>query len=179
MLTPNRRDFMQYAGTAAAGAFLGFPSIEAEVAAMNLGDLDRSSPLIYLTLDGVEGDARRKGHEGEIACFAARCGVGTDDTSGPARGRPPHRGHVTVLKAIDKSTPVLYEAAVSGEGIRSGALTLYRQTSTGELKPYYTIDLTGIEVASLEAGQHGAENFERCRLLVERFSFKPERVEDA
>jgi type VI secretion system Hcp family effector len=180
MFSQSRRDFMQYTGGAAAGAFIGLPAFEADLAAVDREDQDRASPQLFLRLDGVDGGAATKPHEGEIACLAARWGVDTgDDTDGPRRGPPRKRGHVTVLKAIDKATPQLYDALVEGRAIRDGELSLYRQNPDGSTGRYLTVVLDGVTVAAVETGQRGLEDFERCDLLVERFSFKPERVEDA
>ena len=179
MFSQSRRDFMQYTGGAAAGAFVGLPPLGVELAAIDRDDLDRASPQLFLRLDGIDGGATAKGHEGAIACHGAQWGLDSgEDSDGPRRGPPRKRGHVTVLKAIDKSTPQLYDALV-GQAARNGELSLYRQNADGSTSRYLTVALEQVEVASVETGQRGFEDFERCDLLVERFSFKPERVEDA
>lgn len=156
---------MQYTGGATVGAFLGLPPLEAELAALAPEEIDRSTPSVYLRLDGIPGDATATGHESEIRCLSCRWGIdGGEVRGGRQKIRKPHRGHVTVLKAIDKATPVLYETAASDEQIRSGRATLLRTTSDGRTEPYCVLELHDITVAALETGQHGKENFERCSL---------------
>lgn len=180
MFSQSRRDFMQYTGGAAAGALFSLSPLEAEIAAIDRDELDKASPQLFLRLDGIEGDATTRGHEGEIVCHVARWGVDADDaTEGTRRGPPRKRGHVTVLKAIDKATPALYDTLVAGREIGNGELSLYRTNPDGSTSKYLTVVLERCKVASVEAGQRGYEDFERCELLAERFSFKPERVEDA
>lgn len=155
---------MQYTGGVVGGAFVGFPPLERELAAIPTDDIDRSTPYIFLRLDGIPGDATATGHEGEIACFACRWGRDDGAGGGTGRAREPIRGHVTVLKAIDKATPVLYEATGGGERLATAEITLERPGTDGRTEPYCVVTLEDVGVVSLETGQYGGLSFERCVL---------------
>ena len=164
---------MGYTGGAALGGLLGLPPLDVELAVLQADEIDRSTPYIFLQLDEIPGDATTKGHEGEIACLACHWSLGGEadqvHNQPPRRGRAkdPHRGHVTVLKAIDKASPALSDAGATGTTLRSGTITLLRSTGGGQMGvPYLKIEMEALQVVSFESAQYGDQSFERCVLGV-------------
>ncbi|MFB6080683.1 MAG: type VI secretion system tube protein Hcp [Haloferacaceae archaeon] len=163
MFSPNRREFMQSTGGIVGGAFVGFPPLDGDLAAISPDDIDRSTPYVFLHLDGIPGDATAKGHEGEIVCFACRWGLDDSVGGGKGRAREPIRGHVTVLKAMDKATPLLYEATGGNRRVKTANVTLERPVEDGRTE-YFVLTLEDVTVVSLETAQYGGTSFERCVL---------------
>lgn len=165
MFSPNRREFMQYSGVAAGGLF-GLPPLEVELAALD-DDLDKSTPKLYLDIPGIPGEVTHDGAEGTIGGFAYRWSH-EGATDGSERGRGRHRGHVTVLKAIDKSTPLLHQACANEATLPEATITLTRSDERGKREEYYTHHLENVTVASVDTGQYGDQMVERCVLSFER-----------
>jgi type VI secretion system secreted protein Hcp len=62
------------------------------------------------------------------------------DERGVASGRRVHRP-MTIIKEIDKSTPMLYQALCSNELLTEVTLNWYRLDGTGDYELYYSIYL--------------------------------------
>lgn len=62
------------------------------------------------------------------------------DSRGVASGKRVHRA-MTIIKEIDKSTPMLYQALCTNELLTEVILNWYRLDGTGEYELYYSITM--------------------------------------
>jgi type VI secretion system secreted protein Hcp len=88
----------------------------------------------YLKLDGVQGESRAAGHEGEIELLDWKWGcdqslnIGSQ-SSGAGAGKIKFRS-LSITKLIDKSSPVLFVSAASGRAFLTGHLTVLWSVGT-------------------------------------------------
>jgi type VI secretion system secreted protein Hcp len=75
-----------------------------------------------------------------------------DPASGQATGKRQHKA-LTIIKAVDKTTPQLYRALVAGEPITSFSLECWRMASNGAHEAYYRIELSDAAIVWISAEQ--------------------------
>jgi type VI secretion system secreted protein Hcp len=109
----------------------------------------------YLTLKGqkqgtISGSVTQKGLEGSILVHSFSNSVTSprDPASGLATGKRMHQP-LTILKELDKSSPLLWNALVNNETLTSWQLAVWAPTPTGLDKQIYTITLTNASIASI------------------------------
>jgi type VI secretion system secreted protein Hcp len=95
----------------------------------------------FLKLDGIEGESTDEKHKNEIAVLSfTQSWINTTTVSGAGKGKV-QCGAITLMKNIDKSSPVLVKKTIQGVHISSGQLTF---RSEGALPTeYYVIKLNG------------------------------------
>jgi type VI secretion system secreted protein Hcp len=102
----------------------------------------------FLLLDGIKGESVDAKHKGEIDIRSFSWGVsqtGAGHTgSGSGAGKADF-ADLTIVKTVDKSTPLLKLAVASGKHITKGKLTV-RKAGENPLE-YLTIDLENILVS--------------------------------
>ena len=110
----------------------------------------------YLTLAGqkqgpITGGVTEKGKEGSILvhAFNNRVLSPRDPTSGLPTGKRQHVP-VVILKEIDKSSVVLWNALVNNESLTTWVLRFWTQAANGAMQEIYTITLTNASIASIE-----------------------------
>ncbi len=100
----------------------------------------------------IEGSCKIKGREGQIAIQSLRHKI--EIPRSPQTGLPTgKRVHLpmTVTKEVDKSSPKLYQALGSGEGMKSVILDFYRINPKGQEEKYYTTKLENAIVVGISA----------------------------
>ncbi len=113
----------------------------------------------YLTLTGetqglVEGSVTQAGREGMMEVngwnheVISRFKAGTGRTTGKRRHKP-----ITVIKPIDKATPILANILVNNENITDWRLDCWRPSRSGKEQQYYTIELINASIAGIGAEQ--------------------------
>ena len=85
--------------------------------------------------------------------------VPTDPSTGMATGRRVHKP-LKVKKYIDKSSPMLLQALVTNENLRTVELKYYRRTADDNLQQYYTIELENARVISYKTEGPNIEMWE-------------------
>ena len=110
---------------------------------------------IHLTMAGVtqgdiEGSCEMEGREGTILCYAANHSIHIprDPQSGQPTGKRIHHP-LTILKEMDKSTPKLYQALVTGEQLTEVSIKWYRIDPAGKEEHYFTHILEGATITSI------------------------------
>lgn len=110
----------------------------------------------YLKIPDIPGESQASGHEGEIDISSiswafTRPEDGTEASKGGlADGRGPVKfGDLVLVKQIDKSTPKLMAAAISGDALPDLVITLVKDSGDTHLE-YLKITLTKPSVASCE-----------------------------
>ncbi len=86
-------------------------------------------------------------------------------------------GAITVIKNIDRASPLLLRAVATGEHIRDGRLT-FRNEDSENLADYYTIDLRDVLVSELTQTDNPDPNRIVEKLVLNAsvyiFSYKPQ-----
>jgi len=109
----------------------------------------------FLKVDGVAGESTDAKHKGEIEILSYSWGVsqaisGTVSSAGTFSGQRCDMSAVTVVKALDKSSPKLAQACAAGEHFTSATLTLSR--AGGDKQPYMQYKLSDVLLESVRTG---------------------------
>jgi len=114
-----------------------------------------SVTAVYMTLDGetqgaIEGAVDRIGEENsiEVLYFESGVIVPTDQQTGLSTGKRVHEP-LTILKPVDKSTPLLYKALTTGEHLTNVIIKFYSQSSTGQSEHAFTVELETAIIVSM------------------------------
>lgn len=109
----------------------------------------------YLSLTGetqgaVEGSSTQAGREGKMEIHAVYHEVISprDAASGLPTGKRQH-SPLTVVKAIDKASPLLFTILTDNENITDLRLDFWRPSRTGNEVQYYTIELNNASIAGI------------------------------
>lgn len=100
----------------------------------------------------IEGSSQISGREGQILIQAVTHTI--EIPRSPQTGLPTgKRVHLpmTVTKEVDKSSPKLYQALTSGEGLKSVVLDFFRISPEGKEEKYYTTKLENAIVVGIRA----------------------------
>jgi type VI secretion system secreted protein Hcp len=100
----------------------------------------------------IKGSVTQKGREGLIQVYGLSHEIVSprDSASGLATGKRVHRP-LSIQKEIDRSTPQLYTALCTNEQVKTVTITMYRASPTGAESVYYTVELTGATIVSIES----------------------------
>ena len=132
----------------------------------------------YLTLTGdtqgeIQGSVTQAGREDSIRVHAVYHEVESprDAASGlPTRKRQHHP--ITIVKPIDKSSPLLAHAFVNNENIPVWMLKFWRPSASGHEEQYYTIELTNANISSIRSEMlHNRYPENMVHTVQERVSF--------
>lgn len=111
----------------------------------------------YLKLKGVrqgdiKGGVTTRGHEDQILVRAYNHEIVNpiDPATGQPTGRRQHKP-LTILKEVDKSSPLLYSALRTNENMQEFILRFYMASQTGQETLYFTITLTNAKIAGIKA----------------------------
>ncbi len=105
-------------------------------------------PPIYMTIQGIPGDA--KGGKIEVLSFRVAQMAPRDVATGRASGKRAH-SQVVITKNVDKASPQLMQAAISGNKFNV-LLFEFVQTAPGGVEHVYkTTKLTNAMVSSVRS----------------------------
>ena len=114
---------------------------------------------IFLEIDGIEGESRTPGHEGEIEVLSWSWGMSQSGTTHRGRGGGAGKVSVqdlTIAKQVDKSTPDLYRHCATGRHAPSGTMTI-RAPGGDEVIDFLVIDFENIIVTDIQTGGPAGE----------------------
>lgn len=110
----------------------------------------------YLTLTGerqgvINGSCKQKGRENTILVQAVEheVTIPRDPQTGLATGKRIHHP-LTVLKAVDMSSPLLYMALTSGEHMKTVEIKWYQINEKGQEENYFTTKLEDALIVSIK-----------------------------
>lgn len=123
-----------------------------------------ATPPHLFIIDGngkpIEGASEVKGREGsiELVNYAHEVGQYFDKTTGNFGSGSVHTP-LSVIKAVDKSTPELYQAMFQGPKLQLVKLVLYQTDSDGKECEFMITTFSGARIVSIKpttgAGLHG------------------------
>jgi type VI secretion system secreted protein Hcp len=144
----------------AAGLAVGGPAAAAEE--------------IFLRLDGIMGGATASGHPNEIVVSTysqAFSNPASAVTGGGSAGKV-KCGEIIVMKNIDKSSPKLIGAVVTGNHIATGDIKFDSTRGNGTLVESYHVALTDVVVTDIAQMDHTPQTvMEQVTLSARQFKF--------
>jgi type VI secretion system secreted protein Hcp len=109
----------------------------------------------YLSLTGqkqgpIRGSVTQKGREGKIMVIGVFHEIvcPRDPSSGLPTGRRIHKP-LTVLKELDRASPLLHAVLTGNENITEARLDFWTPTPTGAEKQHYTVRLTNANISGI------------------------------
>ena len=127
----------------------------------------------FLRLDGIEGESTDEKHKNEIAILSfTQSWINSTTISGGAGKGRVQCGAITLMKNIDKSSPVLVKKTIEGKHVPSGQITF--RTEGGQATEYYTIKLNEIlitEVTQMDSADP-ARIIEKIVLNARKFEYE-------
>jgi len=115
---------------------------------------------MFLKIDGIEGESSDKAHAGEIEVLSYSWGVsqqrsGSASSAGSLTAGRADFQDLMIVKAIDKSSPLLTQHCADGKHLASIRLELCR---AGEDKqPYMKYTFTDVIITSFQPGGSGGD----------------------
>ena len=112
----------------------------------------------FLKIDGIEGESTAKDHKGEIAIggFALSAqgsqSIGSQ-SSGAGAGKVSIQSF-TITKTLDKSSPLLFQAAATGKHFKDATLSFTRKAG-GREQTYLKFDFQNVLISSVQDGSSG------------------------
>ena len=110
----------------------------------------------YMSVEGekqgkIDGGCTQKGRENLILVqeFNHEVSIPRDLQTGLATGKRIHHPF-TIVKEMDKATPLLYQACCSGEHMKKVELKFYRISAKGTEEHYFTTTLTDAIIVSMK-----------------------------
>ncbi len=110
----------------------------------------------YMRLTGekqgeIKGSVTQAGREDSIMVIGFDHEVESprDAASGLPTGKRQHKG-LTIIKEVDKSTPLLMNMLANNEGITEWELRFWQPSTTGQEFQFYTIQLYKASVAKIK-----------------------------
>ena len=127
----------------------------------------------YIKIDGIDGQSTDKGHTGWVDVLAFNVGTLQNTTAGRAV-ESSGRGELepfTFVHVIDKATPKIQEATISGKNIKSVEFHV-AQSVAGAQTPVLEIKLEQVKIvhANMTLVKEG---FKDERIGTDKFSFLP------
>jgi len=108
----------------------------------------------FLKLDGIKGESTDKIHKGEIQVdsfsLSAQGGGQASAGGGGGAGKVSIQSF-SITKKLDKSSPLLFQAAASGQHFKDAVLSFARKAG-GEQKTYLKFEFQGILISSVQDG---------------------------
>ena len=98
----------------------------------------------------ILGSCTLAGREGNIVAYSFGHNITSprDAASGLPTGKRQH-SPLKILKEIDKSSPLLYQALVNNEKLTQIKLKFYRVSQSGREELYFTIELVNASISSI------------------------------
>ena len=133
---------------------------------------------MFLKLDGIKGESKDAKHKEEIHIESFSWGLsqqGTFSSAGGGGAGKVQSTDLTVMKVLDKSTPLLMQHICGGKHIKDGLLTV-RKAGDKPLE-YLKIKLTDILVSSIQHSAGGGSELTMESLSLNFAKFELAYVE--
>jgi type VI secretion system secreted protein Hcp len=134
----------------------------------------------FLKIEGVDGESRDEKHKGEIQIESWSWGVSNSGSmaagSGGGAGKVSFQDfHFT--KTVDKSSPLLFQAAATGEHYKQATMTVRK--AGGDQVEYMTITFSDLLVTSITAtGGQDSVPTESISFNFSKIEFQYQPIDD-
>jgi type VI secretion system secreted protein Hcp len=107
----------------------------------------------------IRGDSTFKGLEDWIPVLSLASGVHSpfDAATGQSSGKRQHQP-LTIVKNLDRASPLLFLAAVTNEILKTVDCNFYRTAATGEAQVYFHIQLRNARIVEDDLAGNGLVN---------------------
>lgn len=137
----------------------------------------------YLTLTGerqgiIKGSCKQKGREDTILVQAVEheVTIPRDPQTGLATGKRVHHP-LTIVKVVDRSSPLLYMALTSGEHMKSVNIDWYQINEKGQEEIYFTTKLEDAIIVCMKVSKKNCQDPSAASLAdMEEVSFTYRRI---
>jgi type VI secretion system secreted protein Hcp len=130
---------------------------------------------IFVRLDGIVGGATAAGHQNEIVVSTysqAFSNTASAVTGGGGGAGKVTCGEIIVMKSIDKSSPKLIGAVVTGNHIATGDIKFDSTRGNGALVESYHVALTDVVITQISQMDHAPQGvMEQVTLSARQFKF--------
>lgn len=112
---------------------------------------------MYLKLEGIEGESLDDAHKNEIQVMSFDYGATQSATAHEGGGSTSGRADVhdlTVVKHVDKSSPVLFHYCASGAHIAKATLSV-RKSAGAKKVDYLVLTMEQVLISSFKSGAQG------------------------
>lgn len=113
---------------------------------------------MYLKLEGIEGEAQDSAHSAEINVLSFDYGATQSATAHEGTGSTSGRADVhdlTVVKHVDKSSPILFHLCASGQHIPKATLSI-RKAGGKSPVDYLVITMEQVLITTFKSGAQGS-----------------------
>jgi type VI secretion system secreted protein Hcp len=149
------------------------PLLAGAVAVAALSAVDAQAAM-FLKLDGIKGESTDSKHKDEIDVISFQFGLTADhslSSGGAIRVTSPTCEGFSITKTLDKSSPLLASAAMTGKVIKTGTVALSQEGKSDTV--YYTMILTDVVVASFaQSGRESAVPVEEVSFLARQLELR-------
>lgn len=112
----------------------------------------------FLKIDGIEGESTQKDHKGEIQidsfAVSAQGAQGAGSQSSGAGAGKVNIQSFSITKTLDKSSPVLFQAAATGKHFKDAVLS-FAHKAGGKEQTYLKFDFQNVLISSVQDGSSG------------------------
>jgi type VI secretion system secreted protein Hcp len=154
---------------------LRVPALALMTAGMAVSGPAAAAEEIFLRLDGIAGSATAAGHPNEIVVSTysqAFSNTSSAVTSGGGGAGKVKCGEIVVMKNIDKSSPKLIGAVVTGNHIATGDIRFDVARGGGALAESYHVALTDVIITDIAQMDHTPQGvMEQVTLSARQFKF--------
>jgi len=125
----------------------------------------------YLTLDGIDGPSPTKLHAIDILSFSV--GVAAPD---PSKLQKSVCSNLSVMKVLDQTSPLLFQAAVTGKPFATAVLSYDKPTGAVQ-QTYFTLTLENALLTSVQESGSNENPTESVSLKSSTmtFSYRPQK----
>ncbi|HMU46453.1 MAG TPA: type VI secretion system tube protein Hcp [Chitinophagaceae bacterium] len=138
-----------------------------------------SAQRMYIKIDGVDGESTERGHEKWIDLLSYKQGVNAESgaVSGAARMRTGKTtfSDLTIVKKIDKTSPLLMEKCAKGLTIPKVELEITAPNRNGTSGVFYKITLTDVRISGVNASSDcssGCQTMEEVSFYYNKISWE-------
>jgi len=112
----------------------------------------------FLKIDGIDGESTQKDHKGEIEIgsfsVSAQGAQGAGSQSSGAGAGKVSIQSFSITKTLDKSSPLLFQAAATGQHFKDATLSFTRKAG-GKEQTYLKFDFQNVLISSVQDGSSG------------------------
>lgn len=133
----------------------------------------------FLKIEGIEGECRDEKHDKEIELISVNWNItqpqaGTKSSAGSLSASRATCSMLTVTKAVDLASPVLYSGCANAKHYNKATVTVCR--AGGGKEPYYIIKLKDVSIPSVHLSS-GASSVEALLTEVVTLNYGEIEVE--